>query len=245
MGLLSPFKLVKLRIQGFAESARGAGSALSPSTGFEAMYNPTSVTRSFAVDWAKIKALGDNAKPEYTGQQPSSLSLTLTLDGTGVEDMGILRIGQKSVAERLEDFHKITTRVQGETHEPAYLRIDWGEAIPSFDCRLTSYDLKYSLFDRDGKVLRVEINAKFISDESAETQAAEKAKTSSPDLTHSRIVRAGDTLPLLTRQIYGSDARYLELARFNDLDDFRNLTPGQVLEFPPMAVLLRGGRRGA
>ena len=44
----------------------------------------------------------------------------------------------------------------------------------------------------------------------------------------------GVLLPLLTREIYGTEAYYLRVAQVNNLDDFRNLTPGQVLFFPPL-----------
>ena len=59
----------------------------------------------------------------------------------------------------------------------------------------------------------------------------------SPDLTRARTVRHGDTLPLLVRQIYGSPDYYLAVARYNKLDDFRNLRPGQQLLFPPLVAL--------
>ena len=60
------------------------------------------------------------------------------------------------------------------------------------------------------------------------------AGKSSPDLTHSRVVRSGDSLPLLCKEVYGSALHYLDVARANRLDDFRDLEPGQVLAFPPL-----------
>ena len=63
-------------------------------------------------------------------------------------------------------------------------------------------------------------------------------------LAKGRIVRSGDTLPLLTKQVYGSADRYLEVARVNGLDDFRRLTPGQELRFPPLARMKGSGSSG-
>jgi len=48
-------------------------------------------------------------------------------------------------------------------------------------------------------------------------------------------VRSGDTLPMLSKEVYGSPNHYLRLAQVNQLDDFRNLTPGQRIVFPPLA----------
>jgi nucleoid-associated protein YgaU len=99
--------------------------------------------------------------------------------------------------------------------------------------------IKYTVFDREGKPLRADLTVDLISDQDpAERQKAEGKK--SPDVTHVRIVRAGDTLPLLTKKIYGSSKSYLDVARFNDLDDFRRLRPGQALYFPPLRELLGG-----
>jgi len=72
-----------------------------------------------------------------------------------------------------------------------------------------------------------------LSNEEVQKQMAIEAK-SSPDLTHSRIVKNGDTLPLLSKEIYGSSSHYLWIAQQNQLDDFRNLTPGHRLFFPPL-----------
>jgi nucleoid-associated protein YgaU len=61
-----------------------------------------------------------------------------------------------------------------------------------------------------------------------------KENRSSPDLTHYRIVKAGDNLPLMTQRIYGDPKYYLEVARVNKLVNFRNLKPGQAIYFPPI-----------
>jgi nucleoid-associated protein YgaU len=49
------------------------------------------------------------------------------------------------------------------------------------------------------------------------------------------VVKSGDTLPLLAKEIYGSSEYYLRVAEVNGIDDFRNLTPGQQIIFPPLA----------
>jgi nucleoid-associated protein YgaU len=38
----------------------------------------------------------------------------------------------------------------------------------------------------------------------------------------------------LCKEIYGSSAYYFRVAADNGLDDFRNLIPGQKLNFPPL-----------
>ena len=61
-----------------------------------------------------------------------------------------------------------------------------------------------------------------------------RANKSSPDLSHVVTVKAGDTLPLLCYDIYGSSNPYIKVAAVNGLTDFRDLQPGQQLMFPVM-----------
>ena len=44
----------------------------------------------------------------------------------------------------------------------------------------------------------------------------------------------GDTLPLLCNKIYKDSSYYIQVAKFNGLNKFRNLKPGTKLKFPPL-----------
>jgi nucleoid-associated protein YgaU len=41
-------------------------------------------------------------------------------------------------------------------------------------------------------------------------------------------------LPLLCNRIYNDPSYYREVARINNLSNFRNLEPGLILRFPPL-----------
>jgi len=60
------------------------------------------------------------------------------------------------------------------------------------------------------------------------------AQDQSPDLTHVRLIKAGDNLPSLCSQIYGDPSYYLAVARANQIDNFRELVPGTNVFFPPL-----------
>ena len=237
MGLLDLFKLEKLTIEAYKDSKRAG----VPEATFKAMYNPTSLKQSYAIKWGKKMGVGKSApKVTYDYTKPSGLELDLVLDGTGVEQMGVVNLfgGSESVADRIKDFMKAVYVYAGEIHEPYYLKVTWGLPEP-FNCRLSSFDINYTSFDRGGTPLRAELKVSLISDEDV-TKGTKKANPLSPDLTHSRMLRAGVTLPLLTRDIYGSSAYYLDVARFNNMDYFRNPTPGQQVLFPPLEQLTSG-----
>jgi nucleoid-associated protein YgaU len=89
------------------------------------------------------------------------------------------------------------------------------------------------LFSPDGQPLRAKISASFngfIED----TLRAAQEDSSSPDLTHLRIVQDGDTLPLMTYRIYGDSKYYYQVAEFNGLSNLKKLETGQKIYFPPL-----------
>lgn len=234
---LDIFTLEKLRISAF-DTAERSGSPPEDKV-FEAMFNPATYSLTYSSAWAKQQGVGTSgAELKYQRSDPSDLSLDLVLDGTGVDEMGIVTlIAPKTVAERVQKFLEVAYTYNGAIHEPNYLLVEWGHL--QFPCRLRSVTIKYTSFDRDGTPLRAELKVLLVSDDEAGKRAKAEEKQS-PDLTHSRVVKSGDTLPLLTKQIYGSPAAYLDVARWNGLDDFRSLTPGKEILFPPLVSFGRG-----
>lgn len=230
MALKHLFKLEKLKITAYKKRSRAKADEVGS---FEAMFNPTSFKQKHEIEYTKGQAQNSTGKEvKYTRSKPSSLDLTLVLDGTGVDQIGLLKlVPQKSVYDRVKEFIKLTHTMDGSTHQPNFLVVEWGDLI--FSCRLSSVEVNYTSFDRDGTALRAELTVKLYADVE-DVKRLKKERKGSPDLTHSRVVRNGDTLPLLTEEIYGSAAHYLLVAEFNRLDDFRNLTPGQEIFFPPL-----------
>ena len=226
-------KLVKLTIQAYEDDKRE-----KPIDGkmFEAMFNPASYSMTHSIPWKDDLTLNGTAgKQTYTGSHSNELKLELTLDGTNVNEMGLfLFTKQLTVKERVDHFFDVTLHYVGTIHEPYYLKASWGDSL-SFDCRLLSVTVTYTLFDAGGSPLRAQLSVTLVADTYSELAAKQK-NAQSPDVTHARIVRSGDTLPLLTKDVYGSPARYLDVARFNGLDDFRSLTPGREILFPPLAA---------
>lgn len=223
-------KLEKLKVAAFKDAARRGDPILE----FEAMFNPASYSQTFNIDWAQPQGVGSTgAELKYTRRLPGQLSFDLVLDGTGVQDIGVAR-DKKTVSQRVKELLDTTIKYNGEIHESNYLQVTWGDF--TFSSRLSSLTVNYTRFDCHGNPLRAELKLTLVSDTAADKLAKER-HPASPDLTHARVVKGGDTLPLLTKSIYGSPARYLDVARYNDLDDFRNLSPGVEIIFPPLVAL--------
>jgi len=230
MGVPNLFKLEKLKILAYADRARSKEIHI-----FEAMFNPTSFSQTFRNRYNSAGGISNPVQVASFGKAlPASLRLDLLLDGTNVGEMGLTKalFPMRSVKDRIDELLAVAYNVQGETHEPGYLRVRWG--IIDFPCRLAAVTVTYTSFERDGLPLRAELSLDLVSDDDPERQRA-NAALSSPDVSHGRMVRDGDTLPLLTKEIYGSSRHCLQVARANKLSQIRRLIPGQELLFPPLA----------
>jgi hypothetical protein len=165
------------------------------------------------------------SRMEFKKVKPGDLSLTFFIDGTGANGRKV------EVQDEVERFQTVTG-YNGTIHRPNYLKIVWG-TLQVKRCVLKSASIAYKLFKPSGVPLRAVITANFTDTADDQTRVA-LAQDESPDLTHVRLVRAGDTLPLMCYRIYGSTGYYLEVAAINGIDNFRNLEPGTRVLFPPL-----------
>jgi hypothetical protein len=197
-----------------------------PTSEFEAYVNPNEITLAYEVEYDSAQGSGTtNSRMSFKKMKPGDLSLTFFIDGTGANGRPC------DVQEKVEQFQTVTG-YNGNIHRTNYLKIGWG-TLTIKRCVLKSASIAYKLFKPDGVPLRAVITASFSDNSDDQTRVA-MAQDQSPDLTHFRLVKAGDTLPLLCHEIYGDPGLYLRVARANGLDDFRNLVPGTRLRFPPL-----------
>ena len=138
---------------------------------------------------------------------------------------------EKQRQEKVEEF-QLVTGYNGKIHRANYLKVMWG-TLAVKRCVLKSASIAYKLFKPDGVPLRAVITATFTDNSDDKTRVA-MAQDESPDLTHIRLVKAGDTLPEMCFNIYGDPRYYLDVARQNRLDNFRKLEAGTRIFFPPI-----------
>jgi len=214
-----------------------------PKTGedfvYEALINPEEIKKSFRIVYNKTQANGTTgADLKFVKQIPGSLNLELLFDGTGVlandRTFGSNILGAaevESVTKQIERFKKVVYDFDSKKHAPNFLQIQWGDYI--FNGKLSNISITYNLFKPDGKPLRAKASCEFIASINDDLRVAKERKNS-PDLTHVRIIKDGDTLPLMAHKIYGDSSYYLEIARVNRLINFRNLKAGEKIFFPPI-----------
>ena len=239
MGLFNYGEVEKLTIGTYKDSnyknriANGA---------FKAFINPENFSITYKTDFTTEQATGASAGDmKFNVTVPSSLTLNFLFDGTGVTEANSgnalinkltgEKFTKKAVKEQLSDFYKATGEYDGKIHKPYNIIINWGDF--EFKGVLSEFTIDYKLFANDGLPLRAIGKATFLESKSVEL-ANKEANRTSPDLTHLITVKAGDTLPLMADRIYGDSKYYLEVAKANNLINFRQLTPGQELFFPPI-----------
>ena len=225
---LNLYKLEKLKITAYEDEER-----TSVKGSFDVMFNPESYVVSYQNAYAKTQGMGSNgSRSRFSKNKDAVISFKFIFDGTGVSDVGIAGLAKaKDVYKEVQRFIQLAVTINGKIHEPNFLKIGWGDL--DFKCRLENLQIFYTLFDHTGKPLRAELDTTFTGD-LAVSERLKSVNLTSPDLTHKRVVRAHDTLPLLCEEIYGSGLYYLRVAHANHLDNFRELVPGQELFFPPI-----------
>lgn len=224
-------KLQKLMIRSYSDPTFDSEVFLtSDNKPYEVAINPETYSLSFKSEYAIENASGSSkGGVKFHRSLPENLTLEFLFDRTGVfadspaQDSGVI--------DDLKDFKKITFEFNGDIHSPNYLKVLWGDLI--FPGVVTEFNVEYKLFNPSGKPIRAIVKVTF-KNFIAEAQRAAREKKSSPDLTHYRVVKEGDSLPLMTHRIYGDPKYYLEVARINGLTNFRKLTPGQKITFPPI-----------
>lgn len=194
---------------------------------FAAYVNPAEIALSYEYEYDAAQGAGTTgSRMEFKKAKPGDLTLTFFLDGTGANKR------PADVQQMVQKFQDVTG-YDGKIHRPRYLIVMWGK-LQVKRCVLKSATITYKLFEPSGIPLRATIAAAF-ADNADDTTRVALAQDQSADLTHVRLVKAGDTLPALCHDIYGDPRRYLAVAAANGLDQFRELKPGTRIFFPPVA----------
>ncbi len=225
--IVSNGKLEKMVIRSYSKPELSETDLIDE---FEVFINPENYAQEYKIEYNEEQGDGTSSGSQsFKRMPPQEMSFEFLFDRTGVlpdsppQDRGVM--------PDLERLKEMTYEYKGEMHRPPYLSLTWGELF--FQCVLLSLNFQYKLFRPDGTPLRavVQFTAKEFKDEELRSQ---EENNQSPDLTHIRQVIEGDHLSLMSNRIYGDSKHYLEVARENGLVNFRALTAGSRLDFPPL-----------
>ncbi|MFY7672179.1 CIS tube protein [Tenacibaculum sp. MEBiC06402] len=197
---------------------------------FTTLVNPEKYMVAYKPEYTEEQGQGTSGwQPKFAKIAPQEIDLDLLFDSSGVID------GEADytdgIIDKIEAFKRIVFEYDGDKHKPNYLMVKWGALL--FKGSLVDLSIEYRLFAPDGTPIRANAKLKLKGTIDDDLRVA-RENNQSPDLTHYRKVKAGETLPLMCHRIYGDPKYYLEVAKVNNITQFRKLKPGQELFFPPL-----------
>jgi len=195
---------------------------------FTVMMNPENYTQEIKMEFENGQGQGTSgSQPRFKLKPPEELSFEILFDNTGIIDKN----PRSDIATDIENFRQFLMGYEGDIHQPKFFKFVWGTSLMKGICVLLN--IAYKLFNPNGKPIRAVCKVAIRELKEEERRVAEE-RNSSPDLTHYRSVKQGDTLPLMCYRIYGHSKYYLQVAQVNGLSNFRELLPGDEIFFPPI-----------
>lgn len=206
---------------------------------FQAMYNPTSYSQTYKSEYVKLEKTDVSAtEVQLKRVANQTVNFKLLIDGTGASPASslsglnvtsIISSAVKGVDPVIQYLLQAVLGLNKITHEANNLVLIWG--VYFFRGRAQSVTVNYTMFDRIGRPLRAEVDISFLQSEGVKSPLSLFAQ--SPDITKTYTVKAGDTLPLIAQQEYDDESFYMEIAKVNNLKNYRRLEPGMTLVMPP------------
>jgi nucleoid-associated protein YgaU len=186
------------------------------------LFNPTDYSVDSGSHYASMPVPGLSTPIlQYIRGESQILHMELFLDRTD---------GNSDVEGDLEQLRQFV-RIQSDLHAPPVAEIAWGKL--KFTGVVTSLRERLALFSEDGRVLRARVTLSLKSYKSAEVQRRE-LKLSSPDRTHVRVLREGETLAHIAKEVYGDPRLWRPIADANGISRPRFVPPGTPLRIPAL-----------
>jgi hypothetical protein len=176
---------------------------------------------------------------QFINGETQTLSLTLFFDT--YEDH---TIEPNKVIKGHEDVRKYTRQIvklmeiNPTLHHPPVCEFSWGKSLSSsiinkFRGVIDSCSQTYTMFLEDGTPVRAKLTLN-ISEYRNIKEQLEALRLESPDRTKYRVLKEGDSLWQMAFREYNDSKEWRTIARKNNIDFPRNVSPGTMLILPPL-----------
>jgi nucleoid-associated protein YgaU len=200
------------------------------------LFNPTeySFERTNAYKAMPVPGL---ATPllQFVNGECDTLSMDLFLDDY-TDPVGPTtreRDEQQPVLTRIQDISRLL-EIDSKLHAPSPVRFDWGPM--EFTAVIEKLSRKVTMFHSDGRPARATLAVTFKEYRTLQRQL-EDPRRESADKSKRRQITGRDSLWLLAFREYGDVNEWVHIAEANDLDDPREIAPGDWVRLPPMENL--------
>ena len=197
------------------------------------LFNPTeySFERSNSYKTTAVPGLGSPLL-QFVNGESDRLSIDLFLDDyTDPEGPTSLQQKEKNpVATRLVDISKLL-EIDRDLHAPPPVRFNWGPM--EFTAVIEKLGRKVTMFHPDGTPARATLSVSFKEYRTLRKQL-EEPRRESADKSKRRVVVGRERLWFIAAREYDDSTQWPRIAAANDLDDPREIEPGDWLLLPPI-----------
>jgi nucleoid-associated protein YgaU len=197
------------------------------------LFNPTeySFERANSYKATAVPGLGSPLL-QFVNGEADQLSMELFLDDyTDPEGPTSRERKEKDpVGTRLRDLSKLL-EIDRDLHAPPPVRFNWGPM--EFTAVIEKLGRKVTMFQPDGTPARATLSVSFKEYRTLRRQL-EEPRRESADKSKRRVVVGRDSLWAMAAREYGDVKEWVRIADANDLDDPRDIAPGDWLTLPPM-----------
>jgi nucleoid-associated protein YgaU len=193
----------------------------------EFQFNPKELSLSKSAKWNRQSQKGSKKSdvPQFTGADPSKLSLEMFLDASDTQDDRVVKTVEQLFAccVPTDESH------QKKKGSPPWVIFHWG-ALTSFTAYVSSVTVKYTLFTAGGMPIRgtATVNIEEIAGE----QKGQNPTSGGLAARTVHTVVAGDSLPSIAWREYGDPTLWRPIAERNGIDDPMRLPAGTALLIP-------------
>lgn len=197
------------------------------------LFNPTEYSFEKSNSYKATPAPGlGSPLLQFVNGESDQLSMELFLDEyTDPEGPTSLQLKEKNpVAARLFAISKLL-EIDRDLHAPPPVRFNWGPM--EFTAVIEKLGRKVTMFHPDGAPARATLSVSFKEYRTLRKQL-EDPRRESADKTKRRVVVGRERLWSIAAREYDDPNEWTRIAAANDLDDPREIEPGDWLLLPPM-----------
>lgn len=197
------------------------------------LFNPTEYTfdRTNSYKATPVPGLGAPLL-QFVNGESDQLNMDLFLDDY-TDPRGPTSLQQKEtdpLGKRLHDLTQLL-EIDRDLHAPPPVCFRWGRMV--FSAVIEKISRKVTMFHPNGYPARVTLSVSF-KEYRTLRQMIENPRRESADKTKRRVVVGRESLWLIASREYDDANEWVRIARANDLDDPREIAPGDWLELPPI-----------
>ena len=179
------------------------------------------------ISYAEDKQLGSlNGSNVFVRYRPESFSFDCLLDQTNAMEEDDEK---KPVHDVVKDIEERLYYYNPEGHRPSFVKVQFGDIL--FFGQLKTLDTEYTMFNPNGIPVRAELKVT-LTGYCSQKEEKKRFSKRSPDVSRLVTLKEGQTLAALCYEIYGDPLFVGQVARFNNLNGYRNVPAGTQLLMP-------------